>query len=110
MKRTRIKFKPKRNPISQATIVLVEIRSGGVCEVPGCRQRATQKAHIKHRGMGGAQGQRAEIINSHRNIFDSCQYHHDLIDRRIRESFTGERELVLEAIKNRIGYIALGLV
>lgn len=102
MKRTRLKFKPKRNPIPPEEIAKVKERSGGACEVGFCFRRATQIAHIKHRGMGGAQGQAAKVINSHKNMFDSCQYHHDLIDRRIKESFPGEREQVLKSIKSKL--------
>ncbi len=102
MKRTRLKFKPKRNPVPPEEIAKVKERSGGLCEVPRCLCKATQIAHVKHRGMGGTQGQAAKIINSHKNMFDSCQYHHDLIDRRIKETFPGEREQVLESIKNKL--------
>ena len=104
-----MKVKPKRNPIPKEELAKVEERSGGKCEFHGddCSDKLhLEYAHIIHRGMGGVQGNRARIINDHRNITKICEFIHDLIDGRLFEVVCskGRIESITEGLKQKIGW------
>lgn len=103
MRRSLIKHKPKRYPISKEEIAQVEARSGGLCEGCGRCTGWLEKAHIKHRGMGGVQRRNADIINNHRNMADLCIYCHGIIDRRINVP-AHFREYLLQKLKPKLGW------
>lgn len=88
----------------------VNERSGGRCEYVRCCRpngdfRGIQKAHIVHRGLGGRHGEMEMIINDPRNIANLCAVEHDIIDRRILVP-EEERQIILEMIKEKIGWYA----
>lgn len=101
LKRSSIKHKVKRYPISQTEIDIVIERSGGVCENCGTT-RSCQIAHIVPRGMGGVQSKNAHIINEHRNMTYLCKFDHDVIDRQV--DYPLLRGAILSTIKNKIGW------
>lgn len=53
---------------------LVRARSGGRCEFPGCRSRATDVHHRFERGVGGTS---KPWINDVANLLHSCRHHND---------------------------------
>ena len=59
---------------SRAVVELVRARSGGRCEFPRCRRRATDPHHRYERGMGGTA---VEWVNNASNILAACRYHND---------------------------------
>lgn len=80
-------------------------RSGGICEEKNCKGpdfRGYQNCHIEHRKMGGRHGTAALIIDDARNIFYGCAHIHDVIDRRCKEDYPGQRQEVLEYLKEKI--------
>ncbi len=101
LKRSPLKHKAKRYPISQAEINIVMERSGEVCENCGT-SRSCQIAHITPRGIGGVQARNAHIINEHRNMTYLCKFDHDVIDRRV--DFSMLRGAMLSTLKDKIGW------
>jgi hypothetical protein len=100
----------KSRPIPKETLRQIDERSGGRCEYTQCQRpqgdfRGLQNAHIIHRGLGGRHGEMETIINDSRNIAKLCAVEHDIIDRR-RLVSEGERQSILEAIKEKIGWYA----
>jgi hypothetical protein len=104
-----MKFKSKRCPIPKEELVKVDERADGKCEYHGDDGHCVGKlvyAHIIHRGMGGVQGNRAMIINGHRNIVKICEFTHDFIDRRIFDwkRNDGYRKIAIDILKQKIGW------
>ncbi len=100
----------KSKSIPRKVLRQIDERSCGRCEYvrclkPGGDFRGLQNAHIVHRGLGGRHGKMETIINDSRNIAKLCAYEHDIIDRRILAP-EEERESILEAIKEKIGWYA----
>ncbi len=103
MKRSPIKHKAKRYPVPKSVIALVETRAGGLCE--GCGSSyGLQRAHIKHRGMGGVQRGNAHIINEHRNMALLCRYCHDVIDKRVSIPIENTRLILIAKLKLKTGW------
>lgn len=115
LKRTPMKFKPKRFPIPKEELAKVDERADCKCEFHGsrCPSIFLEYAHIKHRKMGGVQDDIAEIINNRRNITKICNLTHDFIDCRTTklldvnlEVREGEnfRNRVIDILKQKIGW------
>lgn len=57
-----------------SVVEMVRARSGGRCEFPGCRRRATDAHHRYERGMGGTT---VDWVNNASNLLAACRYHND---------------------------------
>jgi hypothetical protein len=102
LKRTPIKFKPKRNPIPKEELARVDERADGECEwCSGINH--LEYAHIVHRGMGGSQGFKSSIINNHRNIARLCQWDHVKLDNDNVLSFPRDK-MIRKFLKDKIGW------
>ncbi len=82
-------------------IKAVNERSGGKCEYSGVSFQL-DNAHIVHRGMGGAQGERAKLINDTRNIVKLNRRYHDIIDGRIQDPIF--KSIILSTVKAAVGW------
>lgn len=60
-----------------ATIALLEIRSGGRCEFPGCPNPAQDPHHRDERGAGGRGPKGPAWINAPANLTAACRPHND---------------------------------
>jgi predicted restriction endonuclease len=79
-------------------------RSGGMCEAPGCPNRADDSAHLEGKKSGGRHGKWKKIWDDIRNRAALCRDHHNLIDLVRPEKYDGERDLVLNALKEIAGH------
>ncbi len=81
--------KPKRardTGPSQRVRGLVALRSGGICEWPGCGQQATDQHHRLNRKAGGRHGEMAERINQAAWLLHACRDHHRVVTSPVGEA------------------------
>jgi 5-methylcytosine-specific restriction endonuclease McrA len=83
--------------MNKSTIAIIEHRSRGLCE--SCGRLADDVHHILPKQMGGRHGEMADKINDARNLAAVCRDCHDLLHRRRKEKYAGEREVMLRLIK-----------
>jgi hypothetical protein len=60
----------------RSTVELLYLRSGRICEWPGCVQPATEKHHRLNRKYGGRHGEARERVNGVAWLLHACQTHH----------------------------------
>jgi hypothetical protein len=60
----------------RATVELLYLRSGRICEWPGCVQPATEKHHRLNRKAGGRHGEARERVNGVAWLLHACHTHH----------------------------------
>ena len=77
----------------QSTVELLYIRSGRVCEWPGCGQPATEKHHRLNRKNGGRHGDAHERVNGVAWLLHACHLHHAYVT-----SPSGERLDIAKAM------------
>ena len=76
-------------------------RSGGVCEWPRCVDPGEELAHIRGIGRGGNPDGSRDVIS---NVFFACQFHHNMLDGRIRMRLWEVESLLIELIARRYNY------
>ncbi|WP_146605842.1 hypothetical protein [Micromonospora craterilacus] len=88
-------FKPARWVDTGPTVeveAIVDRRSGGWCEWPGCRRPQVDRHHRLNRKIGGRHGAARERINGVPWLLGACRPHHDFVtnptgdDRVLAES------------------------
>ncbi|MEU0078627.1 hypothetical protein ABZY58_12075 [Micromonospora tulbaghiae] len=81
--------KPKRKPAytgpSDRVKALVDGRSGGRCEWPGCERAQQDRHHRLNRKAGGRHGEAAERINQASWLLGVCRRHHDRVTNPVGE-------------------------
>ncbi len=55
---------------------LVDKRSRGMCEWPGCPRRGVDRHHRLNRKVGGRHGEMAELVNGAAWLLKVCRFHH----------------------------------
>lgn len=68
--------KASRTGPDRATCLLVDRRSGRVCEWPGCGQPQTDRHHRLNRKQGGRHGEAAVRVNGAAWLLGACRTHH----------------------------------
>lgn len=97
-------FKPKPKPAKTAkrgsytgpkrsVAELVDARSGGICEWPGCPESQTERHHRLNRKNGGRHGEAKERVNGVQWLLGACRVHHAYVT-----SPFGERRAVAKSM------------
>jgi hypothetical protein len=101
MKRTRINaFSKKKVKELARDKVLIYPQTCDLCH-KSWDIRGIERAHIKHRKMGGRFGEMNEIYNDRRNIGFCCGRCHDIIDGRIKSD---KKDVMREELKQVRGW------
>lgn len=58
---------------------LVDARSGGMCEFPGCTRHQDHRHHRLNRKSGGRHGEARERLNGAAWLLAVCATHHDIV-------------------------------
>ena len=76
-------------------------RSGGICEWSRCLDAGEELAHIRGIGRGGNPDGTRDVIE---NVAFFCQFHHNMLDGRIRIRLWEVESLLIELVARRYNY------
>lgn len=77
LRRTPMRRRNRYTGPALVTIEIVAMRSGGLCEFPGCDRVAQDPHHRYERGFGGVGKKGPAWINDPCNILAACRHHND---------------------------------
>lgn len=91
-----VAVKPRRRKDTGPTVKtrhLVHLRSGDMCEWPGCWLARSDVHHRLDRGMGGRGGVMRTRLNQAGWLVDACRMHHGVVTDAVGEALVLAREM-----------------